>query len=55
MFGSVKDARCVLEGAALELDAEEMFLPDARGMLDELAMIRRLADGMIGKLARRIE
>jgi hypothetical protein len=31
-----------------------MLLPDAQGMLDELATIKRLADGMIGKLARRI-
>ena len=53
MFVSVKDARCALEDAAFELDATRMLLPDVDGMLEELGKIKRLADGMMGKLARR--
>src|SRR5512133_1487477 len=53
MFGSVKDARCALEDAAFELDPARTLLPDVDGMIDELGKIKRLADGMLGQLARR--
>ncbi|HTL84015.1 MAG TPA: DUF222 domain-containing protein [Acidimicrobiia bacterium] len=53
MFVSMKEARHLMEGAALELDAERMLLPDVDAALDELARIIRLAHGMVGKLARR--
>jgi hypothetical protein len=53
MFVSVKEARCALEEAASELDAERMLLPDVNATIDELAAIRRLTDGMLAKLARR--
>ncbi|HTL84875.1 MAG TPA: DUF222 domain-containing protein [Acidimicrobiia bacterium] len=53
MFVSVKEARCALEEAASELDAERMLLPDVDATIDELARIIRLAHGMVGKLARR--
>ena len=54
MFGTVKEARCALEDAAFELDAARLLLPDVEGMLDELGKIKRLADGMIGQVARRV-
>src|SRR5690242_6114788 len=53
MFGSLKDARCALEDAAFELEVERMLLPDVDGMIDELGVVIRLAQGMVGKLARR--
>jgi len=53
VFGSVKEARHLLEGSASELDAERMLLPDVDATIDELAAIRRLTDGMLAKLARR--
>jgi HNH endonuclease len=53
MFGSVKEARHLLEGSASELDAERMLLPDVDAALEELGRSKRLIDGMIGKLARR--
>jgi hypothetical protein len=53
VFGAVKGARQLLEGAAFGLDAEAMLLPDVDRMIDELALIRRFVDGMIGQLARR--
>jgi hypothetical protein len=53
VFGSVKEARHLLEGSASELDAERMLVPDVDATIDELARIIRLAHGMVGKLARR--
>src|SRR5262249_41475552 len=55
MFVSVKEARRSLELAAYDLDADQMLLPDARALLDELGLVKRLADGMIAKLARRVD
>jgi hypothetical protein len=54
VFVSVKEARHLLEGAAFELDADRMLLPDVDATLDELGLVIRLAQGMVGKLGRRV-
>ena len=43
-----------MEDAAFELDAARMLLPDVEQMIDELGKSRRLIDGMLGQLARRV-
>ena len=53
VFASVKEARHLLQGAALELEPARMLLPDVENAIDELAAVIRLAHGMVGKLARR--
>jgi len=46
---------CELERMASGLDPDCMLLPDARALLDQLGRARRLIDGMVGRLARRID
>lgn len=44
-----------LEQLASDLDPDRMLLPDARALMEQLARGRRLIDGMVGRLARRID
>ncbi len=51
----LRHARSVIELAARELDAAAL---DGQGAIDgltELGMIRRITDGMVGKMTKRVE
>jgi hypothetical protein len=51
----LESARIALEAAARGFDAAECSGTDAVTLLIELGSIRHLADGLVGKVARRAE
>src|SRR2546423_6257396 len=54
MFAELAAAGRALAGAASRFDADALTGDDAIRAVDELAVIRRLADGMIAKAAKRV-
>ena len=54
MFTSFAIARDALEGVAREFDASTMTGDDTRRAVDELGVIRRLAEALLAKTAKRV-
>ena len=54
MFSSLAAARETLEAVARDFDASTLTGKDARRAVEELGRIRRLADGMLAKAAKRV-
>src|SRR4051794_23235666 len=55
MFTSFAAARDALEGVSREFDASALTGDAARRAVDELGVIRRLADAMLAKAAKRVQ
>ena len=53
MVNRVRSARSALEGAARSFDA--CSGPEAVALLEELGAVRRLVDGLIARVAKRVE
>ncbi len=54
MFASLDTARTTLNSIAREFDAAALSPEAAVRVVDQLAAIRRVVDGMLGKVARRV-
>ena len=54
MFASLVVARQSLDQVALSLDAAELGAAEAARVIDELGAIRRVVDGMVAQVAKRL-
>ncbi len=54
MFASLDSARSMLNSVALDLDAGALSPEAAVRFVDQLGAIRRVVDGMLGKVAKRV-
>ena len=54
MFTSIATARDALEGVARDFDPTTLTGDDARRVVDELGVIRRLTDALLAKAAKRV-